>query len=271
MSTINYLNGSSLTSTALTDDQIQLAFQVITAQMLGLVMFQVSMILESGSAIAIPSSMDNLAVGQMVNSSHIPNGPPAATILEVGATTITLDHEATANVTETVTVSDPGVVNKVRIAYQVTGQPGPPISTDTVTLYCVPIDNPYSRMRDIVGTANETTITQTDVFTRVWRTHWTFYGPDGLDNARAIRSALDTIQFVADFLSDFNLYVNPSIKEPERGPQEFQGRWWERIDLQADFNEQITETFDVGLVESVEVKVYDKDGLQSDFTVTLPS
>lgn len=270
MSVITYLDGSQLTSTALTDDQIQLAFQVVTAQMLGLVMFQVSIALVKNSNVATPSSMLYLAIGQMVTSPSLPLGPPAATITAVGASTITLSLNATADSTEIATVSNPLVTSQVRIAYQIQGQPGPPIDTSTVTIYCLPIDAEYSRMRDLTPTANDTSITQTDVFTRRWKTHWTFYGPNALDDARAVRSALDTIQFVADYLAGFNLYVDPSIKEPQRGPQEFQGRYWERIDLEAEFNEQVNETFTVGLVQSVKVLTYTKDDLQSDNTVTLP-
>jgi hypothetical protein len=239
--------------------------------MLGLVMFQVPITFVSGSNVATPASMANLAVGQMVNSSFVPSGPPATVIQAIGVSTITLSNAATSTGTDNLaTIANPIVPNQVRIAWQIEGQPGPPITTDTVTVRCVPYDADYGRMRDVVGTAGETSITNTDVFTRGWKVSWTFYGPDGLDNARAIRSALITIPFVYYYLSGYNLYVIPSIKEPSRGPQEFQGRWWERIDLEANFYEQITETFEVGLVESVPVSIYTKDGEFESFTVTEP-
>jgi hypothetical protein len=118
-----------------------------------------------------------------------------------------------------------------------------------------------------VESTNGDTITNTDVFTRRWRVYWTFYGPNSLDNARAVRSALITIQQFADLFAVSNLYVDPSIEEPHRVPENFQGEWWERVDLVAEFNEQVTETFTTGTIGSVEILGYTKDG--QFITVTL--
>jgi hypothetical protein len=268
MSVINYPNGGSLTSTALTRQQIESAFQIITAQSLGLVMIQVSMALVAGSPIANPSSMANLAVGQLLIGPDIPSGVPAPTIIAVGTDTITMSESALNTATDIVTVASPSVSSQVRVGWQQQGQPGPSIYSDTVTVYCNPVKKEYSNMRDITRSGNEDTVTHTDVFTRCWRTSWVFYGPDALDNARAVRSALMTQQFTVDFLSALNLYIKADVEEPDSFPENFQGSWWERADLSADFNEQITETWTIGTVGSVEVKVYDDSGLQKDFVVT---
>lgn len=167
-------------------------------------------------------------------------------------------------------VNDPTAPQKVRVGWQLQGQPGQPIDTDTTVVRCETIDTEYSRMRDVVGTASADLITNTDIYTRAWKTTWTFYGPNSLDQARLVRSALTKIQFVTDYLANSNVYGNPSIREPISIPENFQGQWWERADLEAEFNEQVTETSTVGFVKSVEVEVFTKDGQIADFVVTEP-
>lgn len=268
MSTITYPDGSQLTSTALTDAQIQTAFQLATAQMLGLVAspITINFNLTTGSNQAsVTAGIQFLYPGLFV----VATGLPANTVISsVGNGVVTFNNQATATGIQAGTVTDPEVYSKVRIGWQQQGQPGPDINLDTAIVRCTPLDTEYSRLRDKVGELNDVTITYSDVFTRSWQTFWTFYGPNALDHARAVRSALITIQFVADALATNNLYVNPSIEEPRRVPELFQGQWWERVDLVAEFNEQITETYSVGTVGSVEVKVFTKDGQISDFTVT---
>jgi hypothetical protein len=75
------------------------------------------------------------------------------------------------------------------------------------------------------------------------------------------------VSYVDSFLAGYNILVNPDVEEPGRSPDLFQGQWWERVIMKAEFNEQITETLTVGTVGSVEVKVYTKDGKLADFTV----
>lgn len=267
MSTINYLDGTSLTSTALTDNQIQIAFQIATAQMLGITIFTSPMVLNKASNIAIPQGMGNLVAGQSLSSPNIPAG---TTIVAVGETTITMSQAPSATLTDSVVVADPDAFSLVRVGWQLQGQPAWSVGQpDTVILRCAPFDSEYSRMRDVVGAVNDTTITKTDIYTRAWKTYWTFYGPNALDNARAVRSALITIQFVADMLEGSNLYVNPSIDEPFRMPENFQGQWWERVDLVAQFNEQVTETFTVGIVTSVSVSLNTDSGQFEEFTTAV--
>jgi hypothetical protein len=273
MSIITYPDGSQLTSTALTDSEIQTLMQTISAQMLGIIVspFTINITTTQNSSVCSVVNTLNLYAGELVVSAGIPENTLIIAV-DNEAKTITLSNSATITGTEEATITDPNCYFKVRIGWQIEGQPGPPIDQDTVTISAVTLDTDYSRMHDIVSSESMdgTQSIQTDVYTRAWKINWTFYGPSSVDHARAIRSALVTIQFVTDFLSTSNLYVNPDIEVPKRFPENFQGRWWERVDLEVQFNEQITETFTVGTVQSVEVKMYTKDGLQSDFTVTTP-
>lgn len=264
--TITYLDGTQFTSSALSKDELQIAMQIATAQMLGIILFSVDMAL-AGTNVATPVSMANLAVGQILTGSGI---PAKTTITAVGATTITLSNAATSTGTFSIVVAEPDAFSLVRIGWQTQGQPAWGITDDVVILRGTTIDNDYSRMRDIVNTDGSTTVTQTDTYTRRWRVSWTFYGPNSLNRAGAVRSALAKIKWIDDLLAQSNLYVDPSIPETPRVPERYQGQWWERVDLVAMFNEQVTETTVVNADASVEIIGYTKDGQFTDFTVQLP-
>lgn len=266
MSTITYLDGSQLISTALSETQVQTAFQIATAQALGIVIFAVNMALTANSQTATPTGIGNLAAGQSLTGPNIQTG---TTILSInaGSGTITMSAKATATATESVVVAAPGAYSQVRVDWQQEGQPGFDIGQDYAMIRCVTIPSEYSLMRDVVTTASGTTITQTDVYTRAWRTSWTFYGPNCVDHARAVRSALIKVQFIADLLAQSNLYIQPSITEPLRVPENFQGQWWPRVDMSAEFNEQITETTTARAVASVQISLSTEAGQFSEFTI----
>jgi hypothetical protein len=273
MSTITYLDGSQLTSTALTEVQAQTALQVATAQALGIVIFAVDMALTENSQTATPTSLANLAIGQVLASPNIPlptfenPAQTAITGIDAEAGTITMSAPAMATVAaDSVLVAAPGAYSRVRVDWQLQGQPGWGTGDpDTCILGCITVPSEYSNMRDVTNSANGDTITQTDVYTRCWRAAWTFYGPNCVDRARAVRSALIKIPWISDLLAQSNLYIQPNISEPLRVPENFQGQWWPRVDMSAEFNEQITETTTVGTVQSVEVSAYTKEGQFAQF------
>lgn len=264
--TITYPDGSQLTSTALTDDDVQIALQAATAQMLGIRIFNVQLTLTSGSNVAVPQSMAALIAGQSIDGDGI---PPGTTIQSIGSGNITLSAAATASGQVIAHVADPGAYEKVRVGWQQEGAPAWGITDDVVIVRASTIDSGYSHLRDLATTAGADVITETDTFTRRWRGFWTFYGPNSLDHAGAVRSALIKIPFVADLFATSNLYVDPDITEPGRNPEQFQGEWWSRSDLSADFNEQITETYTAGIVASVEVSVNTEGGQTADFIVSV--
>jgi hypothetical protein len=289
MSNFTYPDGTQLTSTALTDQQIESAFQLATCQMLGILTYPISpqalgvlppslvtyftsypppawtvqLTITSGLNTAVVTSLLNLYVGLLVSGTGI---PALTYITNISGNNVTLSNSATVSGTVTASVTDVNAYSKVRIGWQIQGQPGPPITQDTTFIRYEPLDTEFSRLRDAVGSSTDVTYTTTDIFTRTGKIYWTFYGPNALDRARAVRSALITIQQFADLLAISNLYINPSIEEPRRVPENFQGEWWERIDLVAEFNEQVTETYTVGTVESVQVTLYDKSGELETFT-----
>jgi hypothetical protein len=184
-------------------------------------------------------------------------------------------------------LNDPNVWSWVRIGWGTEGQPFNNITDDVTYIRAEPIDTDYSRLRDnqlvkdiSIGWGldewgssrygSPIDMVGKDVFTRSWKTIWIFYGPNSLNNAKAVQSALIKVPFIDGLLAEKNLYINPSIHEPERVPENFQGQWWERVDLEVELNEQVTEILSVGSVKSVEIQVYTKDGMIADYTVTAP-
>ena len=287
MSTFTYPDGTQLTSTALTDNQVESVMQLVTAQMLGILTapippdklsvlppplateyttnppnpWTVTLTLVTGQFLARASSLINLYAGLLVVGTGIPDNTFITGFMP--GSKVVLSNPASVSEDQLVTVFDLKTYYKVRIGWQKQGQPGPPIDEDTVTIRCDCADDDFSRLRDCVDATSGILNVTTDVYTVVWRVYWTFYGPSGIDRARAVRSALVTIQQFADILATCNLYVNPSIARPVRVPEENgTGQWWERNDLVVEFNEKVTETYTVGTVTNVDVSIYDSSGEQ---------
>lgn len=160
---------------------------------------------------------------------------------------------------------DPAVVtnavaySKVRIGWQKQGQPAWKIDEDVVIIRSVEEDDPYNRIRDEeidVNVDDPTTLLDSVGYTRVWRVFWTLYGPASFDNARIIKSALlKPGQDIHDLLVEANLYLVTDLEAPKRVPELYDEQWWERVDFECLFNEQVTETQLVNTVTSVQITV----------------
>lgn len=267
MTIINYPDGSVFSSSAQTQSQVQTALQILTAQLLGLLISPLNLKISTtiNSPNAVVDSSNLLYAGVSISSTDIPAG---TTILSVSGNNIVLSANATGtSILEDAIAQDLNAPSLVRIGWQQQGQPGPSINVDTVAVIAQPIDTPFSRIKDGVLQGTSDTINIVDIYTRTWKAKWMFYGPNSMNRARYVASAWTTSFYVDSFLADFNLFVNPDVEEPGRNPELFQGQWWERVDMEAEFNEQITETLTVGTVGSVEIKIYDKTGQLADFTV----
>lgn len=270
MSTYTYPDGSQLLApSALTDDLIQKVFQNLTCQMLGILIapWEVQFTLAAGQSVAQASSPINLYYGQLIDCTGVST---ATSITGFGSDgSVFMSSPAIASGTSTGSVTDPKCYYKVRVGWQQLGQPAWAIDEDTCIIRCATVPSDYSETRDLTNTAGDTTVTQSDTFTRCWKTFWTFYGPNSIDRARAVRSALMKIDFVAYTLAQSNLYLIPDISEPLRSPEDFQGQWWERVDMTAIFNEQVNEQYVVNAIASVEVIGFTENGQFTDFTVQL--
>jgi hypothetical protein len=146
--------------------------------------------------------------------------------------------------------------SKVRIDWPVQGQPDVALpSQDSCYISCVTEDVEYSRVRDHT-LAGRSPVTETWVYTRGWRIAWALYGPNSLDRARQIHSALFQNYFNDQFELS-NLYPVLDPHEPIRVPIEHNAQWYDYSQFHCIFYEQVTETIQTPTVTSVEIKIYD--------------
>ena len=159
--------------------------------------------------------------------------------------------------------------------WQTQGQPFGDVNTDVCYVSCAPESVDYRLVRDRAyatmpaqpGVPEQ--IKETWTRTRGWRVSWTLYGPNATDRARQIYDAL-FLDYFNDQLNLQQLFPIPDMPEPARVPELINAQWFERADFYCVMYEYVTETILDNVVKSVEVKLYDKDGLESDTTVTVP-
>ena len=160
----------------------------------------------------------------------------------------------------------------VRVSWQQQGQPFQNANDDICYLLSVTRDDDYSRVRDayISGVGTDVSpLLENWSYTRAWTITWHFYGPNSLDRARLVRSAM-FLDYANNMLSLSNLYPVNNPREIVRLPQEINGQWFEYAEFEIELYEQVTETVTDGAVTSVEIKVYEgtNTGPTADFTVS---
>lgn len=155
----------------------------------------------------------------------------------------------------------------VRIEWPTQGAPFQDVADDVCYLRCTPKDDPYNRIRDRFNLVDDAShLTERWNYTRAWAIHWTFYGPNSTDNARALRSALYQDYFTGQ-LELSQLFPVSDFPEPVRAPELIDAQWFERADFEAEFYEFVTETIARQTVLSVETIVNNDAGVVADFTV----
>lgn len=147
----------------------------------------------------------------------------------------------------------------VRISWPTTGAPAPEITDDVVFLRATISDDRVNRSRDRShANPNDGSLTATTTYIRVWHIGFMLYGPNSLDHARLIKSAL-YMDWTQTTLAASKLAIVLDVADPRRTPELFAGEWWERADMSVRFNELITETTTVPSIGSVEIDLYDQD------------
>jgi hypothetical protein len=167
---------------------------------------------------------------------------------------------------------NPPDYSQVRDEWQTQGQPFADVGKDICYVACIPTDVDYRLVHDLTystvpaqpGVSEK--VQEFRTRTRGWRVSWTLYGPNATDRARMIYDAM-SLDWVTDSLSLQQLFPIPDFPEPLRVPELINAQWFERADFHCVMYEYVTATILDNTVKSVEVKLYDKDGLESDFTV----
>lgn len=147
---------------------------------------------------------------------------------------------------------------QVRVDWQPQGQPGVALpSQDICYVACVTETVEYSKVRDRTAVGDSTApLAETWVYTRGWRVTWQLEGPNSLDRARQIHSALFQDYFNEQFeVSKLYPVLDPA--EPVRVPVDHNAQWYDSNQFSCVFYEEVTETIQTPSVSSVEIKVYD--------------
>jgi hypothetical protein len=106
-------------------------------------------------------------------------------------------------------------------------------------------------------------------YTRCWTIRFVAYGPNSLDNLRAVRSAMSQPYFTGQ-LALGQLFPVPDSAAPTRNPELHNAQWWERADLSVDMYEWVSEAITRQTIASVEVIVEESiGGIVADITVPL--
>lgn len=269
MPTVTYPSGAVLSTSAITAAQMQLIWQVLALQMLGIPAWFDSATTTANSNVVAVENGGLYSQGQEFWLPGVVPGVPAATIQSISGNNLTLSVAALSAVTGAqCTICNPGAFSQVRTEWPPNGQADWSNTQDVAFVGCVETDDPYDRIRDQIITPNDdVSVTRTQTYTRVWRISFTLYGPNSTTNANLLRSGLFQ-DFVAQFLAGYSLALVTDYKPPIRAPELFQGQWYERVDFDFSLNELVTETTTVSTAASVEVKVYNANGLLADFTVS---
>jgi hypothetical protein len=263
MTTTYYPNGLVLTSTALTPYDMDGIFQLLITQMLGIaanVTF-VAQLTAGSNVIVGPLVVLNIFAGFYVVGNGIPPNTVITGLTGQGSNLlIELSNACTISGQETVGIYDPISNTKVRQVWQTAGMPAYTIDDDVVFVRCIETETDYNTIRDQIVTANpDGSATQTRTYSRMWNVFIRARGPNSFDSIRLIKSVL-LEDFPHDTLAATNLYMVPATSTPIRAPELFEGRWWEQVDYNADFLEQVTETFTMTTVNKLEIIGFDNSG-----------
>lgn len=272
MRSVTFPNGLTLTSTALSAEDIQDVFQLAVIQMLGIDPGTVTQgTLNADSNLLTVVDPGLVTVGQFIGGRGVPIGTVVQTIT---GNVITMsanadygnsygaggfgDQSYGSPTTWTATVfigSDANAFFTVRVGWQKDGMPGWGPGQDVVTCMAVVTDDRYNRIRDVSQSQlNDTTNTQTTDYTRAWEMRFSVYGPNSTDNARLIKSCL-RLDWVRAIFSAVNLYLVPDERDPLRFPENFNKQWWDRSDFRAKYYEAVQETITQQTVATAEVIV----------------
>lgn len=143
----------------------------------------------------------------------------------------------------------------VRTAWPSQGAPFQEIQDDICYLECTLRDEPYTKLRNMVLLpGGDVYINEQWNYTRDWLIHWCLYGPNAVDRARAINSALFQ-EYFREQLAAINLFPVSSYPNVVRAPELINGQWWERADFDAEMYEFVTETIQTNTVVSAAVLI----------------
>ena len=159
----------------------------------------------------------------------------------------------------------------VRVDWQQEGQPVGGINTDTCYIGFTPENDPYSQVRDSVLSPNDDVSVGSQIgYTQVWKLHATLYGPHCMARAALLVSCIaggPGLDWVHDALAAENIYAVAEWDVPQFVPENKDGQWWRRSDVDLKFNELVTGTLVAPTVAGVVVELITDTGVSQEITI----
>lgn len=269
MRSVTFPNGLTLTSSALSPQDIEDLFQIAIIQVLGMNPGTVTTgTLNADSNQVTLESIGLAAQGNLIIGRGI---PPGTVITGISGLVVTMsanasypntygtggygdmDYGSPSTWTANIAIgSDLTPFSKVRVGWKEQPAWKSP-QDDIVTVMAVVTDDPYNRIREVMNAPNdETTILETTNYTRAWEMRFSLYGPNSADNARLIKSCL-RLDWFRNIISASNLYLVPNESDPVRAPENFNQQWWDRSDYRAKYYEAVQETITQQTVATAEL------------------
>lgn len=138
-------------------------------------------------------------------------------------------------------LSEKDSYSKVRVAWGTNGSPDWKIDEDICFIRITTLDSNSARDQDIIYKEygeDKTKLKEEIAYTRVHNINFCLYGPNSYDNADKIRYSLMKNEIIRE-LNTINLHLGDKIPMPVRLPELFNGRWWDRTDFNATYNELV--------------------------------
>ncbi|WP_206923025.1 phage neck terminator protein [Alicyclobacillus suci] len=143
----------------------------------------------------------------------------------------------------------------VRITWPKDGAPSWSIDDDVCFVSVTPSDNSYTRqLQTDYSPLDQESLNSTLAYTAGVRVSWTLYGPNSSDNADLIRATLFSDSTKSTLISN-DLALITDVPMPIRQPELFNGEWWNRATLYADFNHLVKRQSTVPYLQSADVLV----------------
>ena len=155
----------------------------------------------------------------------------------------------------TVTLTGLNKDSGVRVSWPTEGSPGWKITDNVAFIKVVSVTDNYSNIVETNYQQDELElgVNVELVYTRVHLIQWVLYRPNSYELAEKIKSGLflyDTKQA----LNLSNLFLVTDIEQPVRIPEQANGRWWERCDYQARFNEKVVKASTVPYITGTNIQ-----------------
>ncbi|SFU71103.1 phage neck terminator protein [Alicyclobacillus macrosporangiidus] len=149
-------------------------------------------------------------------------------------------------------VTDPGAV---RIGWPMDGAPAWHITDDVCFVLVTYVDNPITRQIErSYSPLDPDNANMAHSYIDSVRVSWTLYGPNAFERADIIRAALFQPS-TTDTLAANNLGLVTDVPMPIRVPELFNGQWWSRATLYADFNQLVIRQTSVPYITGSDVRI----------------